>query len=233
MTTTATMPADPATLQVDVAFCFFSGFLSESSGPGTMFDTIAWNLMKLPMVASSSEVIRKPYSVLPGSLNQFLQLFDKHQFIVPIGHSYGGAAVMYMLDKFHDRGIVDRVPIAVMFDGVPDGLRFGQITPPTQISDGLESARWGVPPDVAAKAVQIYQRVQLIPQGSQIRPLVPAEGESSPRHWNVPAKLIGNPKNNHTDVVYDPLIQDYVITNVTVALAEAVSRLKQGPVIGS
>src|ERR1017187_3351063 len=109
-----------------VAFCALSGLGSEIFGPGDEFDAYADGVMDLASAAEGSTFMAKPYSVLPGNVNEFISLLATHDVLVLIGHSFGGAAAKWLTDEFHRRGIINKVAITVLEDAVPNTDRFGE-----------------------------------------------------------------------------------------------------------
>lgn len=196
----------------------FSGFGSEVYGPGDDLRRIGFAIEALDIPVEIDEPLFKPYSVLPGSLDQYLTLARTYDFVL-VGHSFGGAAVKWLCDRLSDAGFKDKVVIACLLDAVPNTDRFREFDP-SQLSDA--GVCWGINPISCPKAFQVFQRSQLFPQGSQIRQIIPTPPMILPSHWNKPiAEITGaDAGDNHCDIPADPAVKVYVVDQVRIAIEE-------------
>jgi hypothetical protein len=144
-----------------------------------------------------------------------VQAFD---LVFAIGHSFGGGAIKWLADRLKERKVFDKTPLWCMLDGVPNTDRFGEFFP-SQAGDISESNRWGFPVEVAPKAVQIFQRRDLFPQGTQIRTITPSAPAVVPSHWNKPVKELGVDAG-HVSMMGEKQVQGYVCDQIRIRLSE-------------
>jgi hypothetical protein len=94
---------------------------------------------------------------LPAKLQEVAQGYDR---VVLAGHSHGGAAVKWILDRW---SVSQHAPaaLAVFFDPAPEQLHFGQFFS-WQAADANLLDRWHVPLSACKKAICFYQRNEQI-----------------------------------------------------------------------
>jgi pimeloyl-ACP methyl ester carboxylesterase len=83
--------------------------------------------------------------------------------VVLCGHSFGGAAVKWVLEQWKGEGN-PRVDVAVFLDPAPEGIRFGQFFR-WQDGDRDLMKRWRVPLKVVERVVCVYQRNSVVMGG--------------------------------------------------------------------
>lgn len=191
-----------------LAVVALSGLFSEMSGPGPALVSLANAVVS---TLGADKLLLKPYSVLGGpfgalgNLDEFLLLQAESDQTIYIGHSFGFAAVKWLMDRFAERGITN-VLFCIGLDGVPNADRFGEFFP-AQEADFDTTRRWHIA--VSQRAMQLYQRRQLFPQGTQI-------SANNASRWNRSVSLGEVPgcdrTNDHMSIVNDPAVVDYVVS---------------------
>jgi pimeloyl-ACP methyl ester carboxylesterase len=99
----------------------------------------------------------------PNLLTRVTQTVWGFEGVILCGHSFGGAAVKWILDRWQPDGN-PRVDLAIFLDPAPEGLHFHQFFS-WQAADANLMSRWHVPLGVARRAICFYQRNEIAVPG--------------------------------------------------------------------
>jgi pimeloyl-ACP methyl ester carboxylesterase len=101
----------------------------------------------------------------PNLLTRITQAAYGCERVILCGHSYGGAAVKWLLDRWAANADGNpQVDLAIFFDPAPEAAHFHQFFS-WQAADANLLSRWHVPLTVARRAICLYQRNEMLVPG--------------------------------------------------------------------
>ena len=186
----------------------FSGLFSEIDGPGPWADQTA-KLITDALPQHTFIVVKKPYSVIrefgyldpTDAASEFIQAAYNADWVVNIGHSFGGSAAKFVGDALNLAGLQGKNIGTFMFDGVPNGDRCGH-------DFGLNGTMWHAPGEYG---MQIFQRAaDILPRGL---PII-----TDATHWNLDAAKDLGANVNHLTLPFNPTCQNYLSCMVISAI---------------
>jgi pimeloyl-ACP methyl ester carboxylesterase len=101
----------------------------------------------------------------PNLLTRVTQTVWGCERVILCGHSYGGAAVKWISDRWAGHAAGNpKVDLAVFFDPAPEAAHFHQFFS-WQAADANLMSRWHVPLGVVRRAICLYQRNEMLVPG--------------------------------------------------------------------